>query len=105
MPADANPSSKAVREVSFFLGVGRPRGDLTFLVQMACGIEVSGVCAVDLGVSVEVPDVCDDDCPGGDKVTFIPVVLPEDVIGDCSLLQPISTHLDGAVWKSHRVLR
>ena len=32
VPADANPSTKAVRKVSFFLGVSRTRSDPTLLV-------------------------------------------------------------------------
>jgi hypothetical protein len=104
MPADANPSTEAVHEVSF-LGVGRTRSDPTFLVQMACGIEVFSICSVDLGVSVEVPDVCNDDRPRGDEVAFIPVILSVDVISDRFQSQTLSTHLDGAVWKSHRTLR
>ena len=72
---------------------------------MACGIEVFSVRSVDLGVSVEVPDVCDDDRPGGDEVTIIPVILSVDVISDRFPSQTLSTDLDGAVWKSHRVLQ
>ena len=105
VPADANPFTKAVREMPFFLGVGRPRGDLTFLVQMACGVEVFSVCSIDIGVSVEVPDVWNDDRPGGDEVAFIPVILSVDEISGCFPSQTFPTHLDGAVWKSHWVLQ
>lgn len=94
VPADANPSTKAVREVSFFLGVGRPQSDPTFLVQMARGIEVFSVCSVDLGVSVEVPDVCNNDRPGGDEATFIPVILLVVVISSRFPSQTLSAHLD-----------
>lgn len=86
--AEANPSTKAVHEMSFFLGVCWPWSNLTFLVQMACGIEVFSVCAVDIGASVEVPDVWDDGCSGGDEVALIPVILALDMVSDRSPLQP-----------------
>lgn len=82
VPANANPPTKTVRKVPFFLGISRPRSDPTFLVQMTCGIEACRVCSVDLGISVEVPNVCDDNRSGGDEVTFIPVILRLDGIRD-----------------------
>lgn len=75
MSANTNASSKAVGNMAFLLRVSRRNSHLTVLVEMARRVEMVGVGTENIGVSVHVPDIDDDDGARRDEVALIPIIL------------------------------
>ncbi len=81
MATDTQPSAKTIRNVTFFLCVRRPWRNIAVRVEVSRGIEVSRIFAVDLRVTVQVPDVRDANCTLRDEHAFIPIVFDRSMGG------------------------
>jgi len=75
MASNANTLPESEREVSLFLGVSRAVRDLPLLMEVASRIEMHRVSTVSSRVTIEVPDVGNDDGASRNEVVVVPVIL------------------------------